>query len=292
MDKYIILFYCYLNNNCKSKYNLNKIYSQFFLNVYNDKNKKKNYKILVEQISKYCTLKNDFKNYRFKNIIVQTSETNNKFKYKYSIKYTYNKELKELIINNSILKSNIIYKSKKNIDTILLIYHILGLNSGQFWGLHPKVYTLFNNSVVECFASPFNHSIDNYYSLLTIDKEFGSKGNFFDNFINSQYDTYIINPPFTEYIILKVFKYIKLKLKKDKRNYCIFLYIPKWDDINIPFYNDCIKKYKIHKQDLKNSYVYDYINEKNIIATFDITLFLINDNSKEIFNEIIKIISN
>ena len=89
-----------------------------------------------------------------------------------------------------------------------------------------------------------------------------------------KYNIYIMNPPFTQYIILRMFDEIYLKLGKDKC--CMFVYIPKWDDLNDVFYEKIKEKYVIYKYNFlaNTSYVYNYMQETNILASFDITLFL------------------
>ena len=164
----------------------------------------------------------------------------------------------------------------------------------MFWGLLPDVYNIFTNDTksIECFASPFNHTLNNYYSLLPIDKQFGSYGNFFDNFSKSDKTTYIMNPPFTEELISKLFDEIIKKLEKDIKC-CIYLYIPKWDDLNDPFHKKIAQKHKILKHILisNESYVYNYIEEKRFVAKFDTTLYLITndviENCKDNFQKII-----
>jgi len=203
------------------------------------------------------------------------------------ITYRYKNEIKTSYIKCDILKTNIIYKTTDDIEKILLIYKILGLETGMFWGLNPKVYSIFEDdpNAIECFASPFNHTLSNYYSVLPIDKAYGSKGNFFDRFLESKYTTYIMNPPFTAYLIVKMFDKIYEKLEKDKC--CIFVYIPKWDDLNDVFYDKINSKYRIFKHNLlsNTSYVYNYIEEKNILASFDLTIFLVTNDYKEEYIE-------
>ena len=134
--------------------------------------------------------------------------------------------------------------------------------------------------------------MNNYYSLLDIDKQYGSQGNFFDNFMESKYTTYIMNPPFTSDIILKMFDYIKNKLDVDKC--CIYLYIPAWNDINDPFYDEIKKKYTIIKHNLipSKSYVYNYIKEERFIAKFETTIFLITNDYTDVQYNLYKKIIN
>lgn len=67
-----------------------------------------------------------------------------------------------------------IYKKKINEQVILqnlVIYKLLGANTGNFWSIHPKLYkqiydicdnpeddTYDKKTIYECFASPWNNS--------------------------------------------------------------------------------------------------------------------------------------
>ena len=68
--------------------------------------------------------------------------------------------------------------------------------------------------------------------------------------------------------------------EKLKNNHIqIFLYIPQWDDIIIPWYNNISKKYNtvLCKLNKNNSIVYDYIAEKSLNATFGTYFIYINN---------------
>ena len=303
-DEYIIKFYSMLDNlidkQCfnTNKYNFEKLYGQFFINLYNNKNNESiDFKLFIEQYNKLCNKKfnidHNISDYIVENIFVETLSIDNKYIYTFKINYLFKNKHMVTTIHSQLLKSNIIYKTSLSIGNILLLYNILGLNSGIFWGLLPQVYNLFiNNNSMECFASPFNHTLNNYYSLLDIDKQYGSQGNFFDNFMESKYTTYIMNPPFTSDIILKMFDYIKNKLDVDKC--CIYLYIPAWNDINDPFYDEIKKKYTIIKHNLipSKSYVYNYIKEERFIAKFETTIFLITNDYTDVQYNLYKKIIN
>jgi hypothetical protein len=294
-DLYVIKFNCFIENVVnkklitKYKYNFEKAYANFIINIYNNRsNEVEDYKLFLAYIKNNCNL--DIKSifdsnaYQIDKITIKTESANNKNLYNYVIAYRYKKENKTSHIHCQILNTNIIYKTAQNIDTIVLIYKILGLETGMFWGINPKVYGIFANdsNSIECFASPFNHTLDNYYSVLPIDKVYGSQGNFFNCFNSAKYTTYIMNPPFTEYIILKMFDEIYLKLDSGIKC-CMYIYIPMWSDLNDVFYEKINRKYRIFKHNLlaNTSYVYNYIQEQNIIASFDLTLFLVTNDYKE-----------
>ena len=296
---YIVSLYCYIEDqiiikknkiNFK-KYDIEKWKGFFFIGLINNKNKLNEYLITLNNELKKINCEIDITKYN--NILIKsisyTLIKNNNLRatniYKFFIKYntTLYKLDKEIVITSCLPSNNIIYKSHKNIEIILLIYHILGLNTGLFWGFIPDFTNYLEkkyNSLIECFASPFNHILKKYYSVLyLLDKNYGSLGDFFERFLEEEYLINIINPPWTAELIIKTLKYIELKLQKHKC--AIYLYIPQWNDLVLPFYNKLKENNEIiiFKNDLpaKETYTYDYVNQKKIITTFNTTVFLIHN---------------
>jgi hypothetical protein len=290
----------HLKNEFNNKLNINihKVISAFFLKIFNnediEKSKKKllsdikekklkllyninlNKKITIDKI-KYNVIKHKEKKEYTINFDIKYNKFENVNIYKIIPEYIYNK------IHN--------INNKKKEKYLFFFYIIVGFDTGQFWGLHPYIYDFINKNYtnsIECFASPFNNNIENYFSLLyPIDNFYGSKGDFFENFLKVNYNVYVINPPFIDTIILKVFDMIeeKLKYNHNHNHIQIFLYIPQWDDIFIPWYKTISNKYitflcKLNKND---SIVYDYIAAKSLKATFG-TYFIYINNFVE-FNE-------
>lgn len=284
----------HLKNEFNNKLNINihKVISAFFLKIFNNEDIEKSKKKLLSDI-KEKKLKLLY------NINLNKKITIDKIKY-YVIKH---EEKKEYTINFDIkynkFESVNIYKiipeyiynkihninNKKKEKYLFFFYIIVGFDTGQFWGLHPYIYDFINKNYtnsIECFASPFNNNIENYFSLLySIDNFYGSKGDFFENFLKVNYNVYVINPPFIDTIILKVFDMIeeKLKYNYNHNHIQIFLYIPQWDDIFIPWYKTISNKYttflcKLNKND---SIVYDYIAAKSLKATFGTYFIYINN---------------
>lgn len=276
--------------NNKENINIHKVISAFFLKIFNNedigKSKLKllsdikekklkllyninlNKKINIEKIN-YNVVKHEEKKELTIEFDIKYNKSENVNVYKLIPEYIYNKIHKIHKINT------------KKEKYLFLFYIIVGFDTGQFWGLHPNIYNFINNNYknsIECFASPFNNNIENYYSLLyPIDKYYGSKGDFFENFLKINYNVYVINPPFIDTIILKVFDMIEEKLKYNHIQ--IFLYIPQWDDIFLPWYNKISNKYntvlcKLNKND---SIVYDYIAAKPLKATFGTYFIYINN---------------
>jgi hypothetical protein len=63
---------------------------------------------------------------------------------------------------------------------LVLRYKCMGAFSNNLHGSVPSSWMdELGNQYVECFASPFNHTFDKYYSIYEQDKVFGSMGNFF-----------------------------------------------------------------------------------------------------------------
>lgn len=284
--------------NKKQNYNIHKIISEFFLKILNNED-------IDNSIKKFLFDIKEKKIHLLYNINLKKKITINKIKYK-AIK---EKEKKEYIINFNIKYNNneninffkvipeyVYIKIHKHINNkiekyLFLFYIMVGFDTGQFWGLHPDIYNFINNNFnncIECFASPFNNNINDYFSLLyPIDKYYGSKGDFFSKFLNLNYNVYIINPPFIDTILLKVFDMIEEKLKYN--NIQIFLYIPQWDDIFIPWYNKIKNNYNtmLCKLEKNDSIVYDYIANKPLKANFG-TYFIYLSNLVQNFCNIMK----
>ena len=284
----------HLKNEFNNKLNINihKVISAFFLKIFNnediEKSKKKllsdikekklkllyninlNKKITINKI-KYNVIKHEEKKEYTINFDIKYNKFENVNIYKIIPEYIYNK------IHN--------INNRKKEKYLFFFYIIVGFDTGQFWGLHPYIYDFINKNYtnsIECFASPFNNNIEDYFSLLySIDNFYGSKGDFFENFLKVNYNVYVINPPFIDTIILKVFDMIeeKLKYNYNHNHIQIFLYIPQWDDIFIPWYKTISNKYttflcKLNKND---SIVYDYIAAKSLKATFGTYFIYINN---------------
>jgi hypothetical protein len=177
--------------------------------------------------------------------------------------------------------------SKAKVIRLIAYYTLLGLNTGQFWGLVPAFYGAINRKygqrAVECFASPFNHTLTNYYSPLTvIEKQYGSVGSFFMNFLpDNKYSTYIINPPFVEDILKIVFNQIVIKLEFD-RPIEIIIYLPNWKDLtdllvkNIQAVAKSTKTFILPKN---RSIVYDYTKQHSFTARFETIVIMASNKS-------------
>lgn len=264
----IITYYIYLHVNYKHC-RLDKIVSDFTLGLFNNPSKEKEH---IHQLisNEKCNISfNNFNTFKLTKVI--GSKQNNSFHYTVygsggvSL-YQFTKTIPKILYDNLLTSLN--KKCNKSIIIqLVFIYSILGFDTGQFWGVHPNFYKLVNEhyNVVECFASPFNHSLINYYSPIDyLDICFGSSGNFFEKFVNASFDCYVINPPFVLSIMDKVFKLSLLKLENTSK-IVIYYYLPYWEDIIDAFINQLKKNYVNHHIFKKyETYVHDYINDKDI----------------------------
>jgi hypothetical protein len=290
--KLYIIFLDYLNKTIISD-NINKVIAEFFIKLINNENleeiKKKFFQIIKEKNITTLYNINFNKKIKIKKINYNISNLSQNNEYKIMFKIEYNDTLiniEKILPSYTYLK---IHNFKNKIEKYLLFFYIImGYDTGQFWGLHPKFYNFINGhfkNSIECFASPFNNNLNDYFSILyDIDKYYGSKGDFFANFLNVKYEAYIINPPFIDTIILKVLKLIDEKLLIDAVQ--IFFFIPQWDDIIIPWYNNIKTKYihSICKLNKYESIVFDYIAYKPLKASFGTYFIYINNISSKLCN--------
>jgi hypothetical protein len=275
----------------KKNYNIHKIMSEFFMQILN--NEDINYvktKFLKDIKEKQLFLLYDIdfnKEIDFKKIKYHIKYNNDIVNVNFDIKYN-NTSIN--IYKNIPIKIYEKIKKKKVEKYLLFFYIMVGFDTGNFWGLNPKFYNYIKENyktAIECFASPFNNNLDNFFSLIyPIDKYYGSKCDFFENFLKVKYDVYIINPPFVESIINRVLSLIEQKMKSD--NIQIFMYIPQWDDLILPWYDKINKIYnsKLFKLKKNNSILFDYINNKPIKDTFGTYLICINNISSDLYDKI------
>jgi hypothetical protein len=282
--KLFVLFLDHLQGKYSNNYEVHKIMAEFFMKLFNNEN-------VRDAIGKVL---DDIRRKKIKplyNINLEEEVTINKINYTvYSdesnqkVRIHYNIRFNDKCVDIEKMVPKKIYDKvhdKNNEKYLFLLYTMIGFDTGHFWGLHPECYSMINkhfSSSVECFASPFNHNLDDYYSVLyPVDQYYGSKGDFFDNFMDASYEAYVINPPFVESIIARVLDMIERKLEKSKVN--IFFYIPQWDDLILPWYKKLESRYqlKMCKLDKNSSIVYDYIADESIKATFGTYFIYINN---------------
>ena len=132
-------------------------------------------------------------------------------------RYLYNYYSDHYYVKHSVDKNNI----KPNLREIF--YSAKGMN----WGINKKHYLLINNTyhrTLEAFGTQYNHFLDDYCDPIN--------RSFFDekNKQLLEYDTYIINPPYTEAIIQKTLN-LCYKLLYRTSNVILFIYLPMWYDL-------------------------------------------------------------
>jgi hypothetical protein len=315
--KYHVLFNSLCEKNVcphMNSYKVGKVLSDFTLGLYNNismkdellKGLRKNIDTNLKNM--YCECYNLFFNnyddFQIVSFQITPTEKGNDVSIKYEVVYrvnnTENKFSDEQMIRGSLFKELGNDDRQKMKCLLIIVYNILGFKTGQFWGLDPKFYEIINTNYknpMECFASPFNNNLKNYYSPIpSLDKHFGSKGNFFKKFKKAKNDCFVMNPPFVEVIINKVLRMSLVKLKKYPEITTIY-YLPNWHDIIDPFLETVRNKkyYCTHTVLGKGkSYVYDYINKKRIPnSSFELVLIVVSNSSdlcshnKMFFNQLI-----
>jgi len=178
--------------------------------------------------------------------------------------------------------------SQAKVVRLVAYYVLIGALGGNFWGLFPTFYQAiegkFGTAAVECFASPFNHTLPQFYSLLSpIERQYGSVGDFFKDFImDEKYMAYVINPPFIEPVMQQVFRDVQEKLA-NTRKVSVILYLPYWRDIVDPFIKqvrDTKHRVAVHVLQKNRSIVYDYIKEVSFTARFEtVVIYCTNSDS-------------
>jgi hypothetical protein len=133
---------------------------------------------------------------------------------------------------------------------------------------------------VELFGTPFNTTLNKFCSpFYTLEKNFGSQGNFFDFRISSN-TNYTYNPPYVDELMFEAGKLLKQQLEKIE-NYYIVGVLPAWEkdfrgfDIlrTIPTFKDFVKL------DAKEYTYYDYYSN-SLIPASDTFLFIITDRKE------------
>lgn len=198
-----------------------------------------------------------------------------------------------VIVYNKLLRSLKIHYPFKSLNHSCYIWYTSMLynlldGKGLQWSIPNQVMMILKNQLnckTELFASPLNHSLENYYSLFQFDKLFGSRGNFFTA-PNSDFKTgtFQVNPPFIDSLFTKTtVKILKLlKIADDNNSALTFIYImPNWESFNT--YNMAVESpYCIKTINLKANkhYYYQHITNTYIKARFGTYILILSTNSK------------
>lgn len=167
---------------------------------------------------------------------------------------------------NIKFKSEVFEKltEKMGITKFLLLcerYQKLIPEGGLFWSIIPDACEYIRSisedkTIIEAFASPFNHNFDNYCSLFLEDIEYGAMGDFFINikdYISDDAGTiWYVNPPYTQFLILKMMVAVKLRRELYPNDEFYFM-LPYWegepelkelmDDVSFTIEAECCSLY-------------------------------------------------
>ena len=127
---------------------------------------------------------------------------------------------------------------------LVIRYSILGPTHGLFLSIDKRIYRILYESselpVLECYASPFNRNLNNYCSVFSDDKKYGSKGPF-SKYINqlNQSCRLIVNPPYTKLVMEECFTVIMNYMKRQRGEFISMLplmhnYQPMEEFLNFP----------------------------------------------------------
>jgi hypothetical protein len=190
---------------------------------------------------------------------------------------------------NKLNKTTLTDIEKDNlIFSIFIRYKYVNMLSNIQLAVPEHIYEYYmnkKNARVELFGSAINHTLPYFCSLFyDLEKYFGSVGNHFN--LNIYRGTYLLNPPFVQYIMDKSIKRVMNMMNINK--FIVYIFIPVWDISGRDFINKTCKiKVKTNNLDWKlineldnfkfmkkkeiyckeNFYYFDYINFKKINAT-------------------------
>ena len=135
---------------------------------------------------------------------------------------------------------------------LVLRYQCMGGFSDNFHGSVPSSWGTVLGKFTECFASPFNHKFENYYSMFEQDRVFGSRGNFF-RMIEQNGGVippggYEINPPWMNAMYERLAEIIEESLLKGNRMQLIIVG-PNWTDTRwIPRLDMLLQSVEIYRR--------------------------------------------
>lgn len=166
---------------------------------------------------------------------------------------------------------------------LFLKYKPLGPGTGFFWSMDKRVYSFLSEDtplpVVEGFASPFNHNLNNFCSVFNEDMKFGSKGGFFEYIKVLNVATRLIaNPPYTETVLNRVADLCIDYVERVPGSEVIMMY-PNWED------TDGVTKLKSnpkcqYKVMVDKEYsVHDYSIDKPITTPMALIFFVLSSGT-------------
>lgn len=172
-------------------------------------------------------------------------------------------------------------KTASDLQIAILLMRYAPLQSGHFWSIPLEAYDyLYQNGFqIECFASPMNHYLPDYYSMFPdIDTQFGSVGNFFTHFLSSKAERFVINPPFSFPMIRRVAEFC---INRSVSRTTILLYGPSWTKGDIQGnYDRVMSAYPnavTREIPEKRHYIYDYSTGGKVPAVYAAKIIIVSN---------------
>ena len=186
-------------------------------------------------------------------------------------------DISRIQINN--LRSR--YKGEnfyKDVVNLLFIYSSISSVNNHL-SIPPLLLSKLNIDV-ELFGTPLNTTLNKFCSpFYSIEKNFGSQGNFFDFTLNSN-KNYTYNPPYVDELMFEASKYLKTQIN-NINNYFIVGVFPAWEKEFRGF--DVIKSISTFKEFTKLDHeeysYYDYYSD-SLIPVCHTFLFIITDREE------------
>lgn len=151
---------------------------------------------------------------------------------------------------------------------LMLRYQCMGGFTDNFHGSVPSSWGTVLDNFTECFASPFNHKFENYYSMFEQDRIFGSKGNFFRmierNGGSLPPGGYEINPPWMNAMYDRIAEIIEESILK-KNDIQVIIVGPNWKDTTwIPSLDMLLGMFQTYKR-------HSFSDSKKLLYNHDMT---------------------
>jgi len=165
-------------------------------------------------------------------------------------------------------------------DVVKKIFSVKGMN----WGMEKTIYKMIASKytrVLECFATKYNHFLDDYCDPLT--------KSFFElkQIDLKDFDCLIVNPPFTEILISKSINYCYYLLHQ-KESLIIYFFMPLWHDYQYHLNLLCLTYIKIIPLPESYGYNFEIKTHKNISTQLVImSNYILSENQENITIEII-----
>lgn len=167
---------------------------------------------------------------------------------------------------------------------------------GFFWSIHPDGYEIIRTKhnkntarIIEGFASPLNHNLDEWCSVYQLDTELGSLGTFQDVIKNTvtpkdKSIRWTVNPAYTELLIDISHRAIMDRMERYPEDE-FFLLLPGWPDP--PIIEWIIKNGECWYLEGTTYRVYDHIADETVKVPAGVNMFIGYVRSKEAKVEVV-----